>query len=136
MRLLTKVLDIVRPRIQSAIASMLMCPFQNDITEFHLFGERLFNKEGLYETQVDHLREIMRGMYHQDTAPWQIQLRNFQNITSLSVSLPAITPKCEYSGKDHELTTSSALASTTPSFFSKVKSRSRTASCVASARWP
>ena len=119
--------------------------FQNDINEFHLYGERLFNKEGLYETQVDHLREIMRGMYHQDTAPWQIQLRNFQNITSLSVSLPAITPKCEYSGKNHTLysmprlrcgcviTTSYCKLPFPPR---KVKSRSKTASCVASLRWP
>ena len=30
----------------------------------HLKGERLYNKEGVYETDVDHLAEIYKNLYH------------------------------------------------------------------------
>lgn len=35
-----------------------------DLTQLHLKGERLYNKEGVYETDVDHLAEIYKNLYH------------------------------------------------------------------------
>ena len=34
------------------------------MTQLHLKGERLYNKEGVYETDVDHLAEIYKNLYH------------------------------------------------------------------------
>lgn len=70
------------------------------MNEFHLFGERLFNRGGSYETEVDHLKEIMFGMYRHEIAPWQTKLKAFEHITSLSLCLPSKTPACEFSGTD------------------------------------
>ena len=43
--------------------SMHIYLFQ-DLTQLHLKGERLYNKEGVYETDVDHLAEIYKNLYH------------------------------------------------------------------------
>lgn len=71
----------------------------SEVNEFHLFGERLFNRGGSYETEVDHLKEIMFGMYRHEIAPWQTKLKAFEHITSLSLCLPSKTPACEFSGQ-------------------------------------
>ena len=50
--------------IYLVLEHMCICTNFQDLTQLHLKGERLYNKEGVYETDVDHLAEIYKNLYH------------------------------------------------------------------------
>jgi hypothetical protein len=72
---------------------------EKDLTQLHIKGERLYNKGGLYETDVDHLAEIFQNMYHKDMPPWQPKLKNLKNLVSLSLFCPPDIPISEAAGR-------------------------------------
>ncbi len=73
--------------------------FDKDLSEVHLRDERLFNRDGLFETDVDHLRDILVTLYRQESPIWQLRLRRFQNLVSLSLYCPGpAVAACERAG--------------------------------------
>ncbi len=52
-----------------------------------MVGERLFNRGGLYETDVDHLKDIFDGLYKQELPKWQPRLALFKCLLELDLSV-------------------------------------------------
>ncbi len=60
-----------------------------------MVGERFFNQGGLYETDVDHLRDIFNGLYKQELPKWQPRLSLFKCLLELDLSVPTEAPPGE-----------------------------------------